>query len=227
MKNWKKYFFEFIVVFLGVTFGLLVEEYRESKQNLENYQFILEAISNDLKNDKKEIQYPIEWAEKTASVLDSMISRKMSDKDYRKCTECRWTLMTTNSFQLNMSGYKLMSSGLEFSQIDNKELLAEIEEFYSYFNHLFGILNTNVDNNAMDNMLFVRDNCEWFGNSDLTDENSVETIIDFLLNDKDFMRRARHTRIIVKDNYLPYLKYTEERIDELIEKIKNEQSKSS
>lgn len=227
MKNWKKYFFEFLVVFLGVTLGLLVEEYRESKQNKENYQFILEAISNDLKNDKKEIQFPIEWAKKSSLVLDSMISRKITEDDYMKCESCRWTLMTTNSFQLNMSGYKLISSGLELSQIDNKELIAEIEEFYSYFNHLFRILNSNVDQNAMDNMTYVRDNCEWFGNSDLTEENSVRLIIDFLINDHNFMRRARHTRIIVKDNYLPYLKYAEERIDILISKIEDEQSKSS
>ncbi len=72
-KEWQKYFFEFLMVFLGVTLGFLVDNLREeiSERNLETEH--IQSLFSDLKQDTIMFQKQMKALEEVVNMCDSVV----------------------------------------------------------------------------------------------------------------------------------------------------------
>jgi len=72
-KNWKSYFWEFLMLFLAVFCGFLAESYRETLVNKEKAHHYIQNMVADLKEDTADVNFAIYYQQLWANHLDSAL----------------------------------------------------------------------------------------------------------------------------------------------------------
>jgi len=70
-KNWKSYFWEFLMLFLAVFCGFLAESYRETLVNKEKAHHYIQNMVADLKEDTADVNFAIYYQQLWVNHLDS------------------------------------------------------------------------------------------------------------------------------------------------------------
>ncbi|TAL44322.1 MAG: hypothetical protein EPN92_08995, partial [Chitinophagaceae bacterium] len=70
-KNWKSYFWEFLMLFLAVFCGFLAENYRETVVNKEKAHHYIQNMVADLKEDTADVNFAIYYQQLWVNHLDS------------------------------------------------------------------------------------------------------------------------------------------------------------
>jgi hypothetical protein len=221
MKDYRKYLFEFVAIFLAITLSFLVDEIREQNQNDENYVYVLSTILSDLKSDTSEIKYPLKWSRQTVHNIDSILNGRMELEILNSCSKCRYSIMSYSHFNFNTTGFNLLNSGIELSQIENRELVAKILDFYSLNIEPNKNINEIINQNAANNLEYFRDNCSWY-KENWSDSTTINEMSEYLLSDHAALSRTRHTQILLRDNFLPHLENLSEKLNKIIAEVENE-----
>jgi len=72
-KNWKSYFWEFLMLFLAVFCGFLAESYRETLVNREKAHHYIQNLVADLKADTTDLNFSIYYQQLWSNHLDSAL----------------------------------------------------------------------------------------------------------------------------------------------------------
>ena len=72
-KNWKSYFWEFLMLFLAVFCGFLAENYRETLVNKEKAHHYIQNLVADLKADTADLNFSIYYQQLWSDHLDSAL----------------------------------------------------------------------------------------------------------------------------------------------------------
>jgi len=72
-KNWKSYFWEFLMLFLAVFCGFLAESYRETLVNKEKAHHYIQNLVADLKADTADLNFSIYYQQLWSNHLDSAL----------------------------------------------------------------------------------------------------------------------------------------------------------
>ena len=99
-KNFKEYFFEFLMIFLAVTMGFFAENIRENISAREKENIDINGLSRNLRKDSAAIVYQIQNNEEGIKEIDSMMELIHSGK-YKENPERLYRLAyATRGFQV-------------------------------------------------------------------------------------------------------------------------------
>ncbi len=132
MKNWRKYAFEFLSIFIAVISAFALNNWNDNRNNRNAESKILSEINNGLEKDLEDIRLNImghKMGMKAADYFRSMIANKPIPKD---SLMFHYFNLTRDFVSIqNTSGYEtLKSRGLEL--IKNDSLRTKVISLYEY-----------------------------------------------------------------------------------------------
>jgi hypothetical protein len=129
-KNWKSYFWEFLMLFLAVFCGFLAEGYHTHLENKGIEKRNLELVVETLRDDLDKIKNNIDYNEQKLKLLDTLISFKETEKTDTLYSK-RFSYLVTKSiyntaFYANMAAIDQMKYSGSLRLVKNKEILTSI-----------------------------------------------------------------------------------------------------
>ena len=98
-RNWKSYFWEFLMLFLAVTLGFFVENQREHYIEHQRAKEFSKSLIKDLQNDIEAVEVQKKTASMYISIVDSLLQLSQSRLDGRTAAQfsfyARFTYWTT------------------------------------------------------------------------------------------------------------------------------------
>ena len=146
-KNWKAYFWEFLMLFLAVFCGFLAEYQLEHKIERDREKVYINNLYEDLKDDVVHFsEYDKTTSELLATIDSMMLLMKSPDKDMyinriyylaRKAT-----MNPQNFFSFNSRTYEQMKNSGHLRLIRNQQVADSVSEYY--FSHQMIDLQNNI-----------------------------------------------------------------------------------
>jgi hypothetical protein len=166
-KNWKSYFWEFLMLFLAVFCGFLAENKREHYVESLRAKEYAKSLFNDLKQDTAEIDAGILQNNFMISAFDSCISigLKMNKKSTVPGSFYYYSRFATNAYSIDWNEStltQLLQSG-NLRYFRNKQLVDKINNYHS----LQGTIRSNNE-------------------TDLLQRNAILTVRSRLLSPKSY-----------------------------------------
>lgn len=168
-NNWKKYFLEFLMLFLAVTLGFFAESLRERQLENKHLQSYMQQMVENLKFDISRCENALKFNVNGSHILDSLRT-EIDNAANGEVHENKLYYLYISSGNFSRVLFKqstiaqLKNSG-NLRLIENKELLNELLEYYdrwivatNFFSEKFDNFLTELKENA-DNF-FYRQNFE-------------------------------------------------------------------
>lgn len=73
-RSWKKYFLEFLMLFLAVFLGFMADGYREKLNEHKREKDYIQSLISDITLDRENIAYALKHTERRIEELDSLCS---------------------------------------------------------------------------------------------------------------------------------------------------------
>jgi len=148
--NWKKYVFEFLMVFFAITLGFFVENYRSSISDRELEIQHIQSLVEDLKQDTALFKSQIKETKAISTMCDSVIL--LLNASNRTARENRLLYFINRQitpklfpFVLNQSTFDEMKSSGTFRLIHQRKLADSISQYYFLSSELTFLNNLIVD----------------------------------------------------------------------------------
>lgn len=140
--NWWYYTLELFVVFIGVTAGFLLNNWREDNANLKLEQKYLSSFHNDLNSDKESLDSLIfrtqEKADRLLAVLkeseyeNKMLSEKLAHEIINQILFMEWLSPTNDTYD------DIINSG-NLNLISDYKVKEKISSYYSLLNEVHNV----------------------------------------------------------------------------------------
>ena len=148
-KNWKSYFWEFLMLFLAVFCGFLAENQREHFVESHRAKEYAKSMLNDMKEDTAEIGGGIRQNIFMLSTFDSCISigKKYIDKPSVPGSFYYYSRFSTNGYTIDWNRStltQLVQSG-NLRYIKNKEIVSKINKYH----YLQGMIASNNESDIL------------------------------------------------------------------------------
>lgn len=132
-KNWKSYFWEFLMLFLAVFCGFLAESYHTHLVNKEIEKRNMEIVVETLKDDVDKIKNNIDYNGQKLKLLDTLISFKEIEKTDTLYSK-RFSYLLTKSiynagYYANTAAIDQMKYSGSLRLVNNKEILTSIFKY--------------------------------------------------------------------------------------------------
>lgn len=139
-KNWKSYFWEFLMLFLAVFCGYLAESYHTHSVNKEIEKRNMELVVDNLKDDVEKFKISINYHEQKAKILDTLISYR-SNTSVDTLNSQRFGYLFSKSiynpvFVSNTAAIDQMKSSGSLRLVKDKVILESIFQYVSMSNLL-------------------------------------------------------------------------------------------
>jgi len=134
-RNWKSYFWEFLMLFLAVSLGAYVENFRESNLHKKEVKAHINSLVSDLQTDILVFESAIERNNYSAQMADSLVELLHSDITNTPAIYVAARTVTANlgyNYANSKSFDQMKSSGL-LRYIKPKDLLDSIGSYYVSF----------------------------------------------------------------------------------------------
>ncbi len=137
-KNWKSYFWEFLMLFLAVSLGAYVENTRESMLHKKEMKTQLNSMLSDLQSDISLFDSVTIRNTYGALMADSLV--EMLHSDITNTTEIYFAARTVTAnlgyYYTNSKSFEQLKTAGLLRYIKNKELLDSIGSYYASFQWL-------------------------------------------------------------------------------------------
>ncbi len=131
-RNWKSYFWEFLMLFLAVTLGFFVENQREHHiENVRAREFS-KSLIQDLQNDIAAIQGHIKTASVYTSIADSMINLSQTRLEGRAAAQFSFYtrfMYWTTSIVWNRATFEQIKNSGSLRYFRNQQLLEKLMRY--------------------------------------------------------------------------------------------------
>jgi hypothetical protein len=134
-KNFKKYFLEFLMIFLAVTMGFFAESYREHLVNKEIEKRNIESFISNVQNDSSNLITAIKFNQDKIKLIDSLIKipGNFSDTLFQKQFFYYMPqLIWTDGYQPDESAFLQMQSSGTLRLIKRQNITDSILNYQSY-----------------------------------------------------------------------------------------------
>lgn len=230
-KNWKSYFWEFLMLFLAVFCGFLAESYHTHLVNKGIEKRNIEMMVSALKNDTVQLNRAIFRGNERVKYLDTLLSFQGTPNidtlvSYRfgdlffKCGQVSY-------FISNDAAFEQMKSSGSIKLIENKSVLDSI---YAY-NQANTIINANKDYLEKHQSAAVQNSSKFMNYQKVfqvkNDPTTFAPDIVYNGNDKiniilEFFNDEAALRMVLHRFYIPQLSRQNEKATTLIEFLKKE-----
>ena len=138
-KNWKSYFWEFLMLFLAVTLGFFVENQREHYiENLRAKEFS-KSLIQDLQNDITAIQRNKKTASYYIALADSLINLSQSPLEGRASAQFSYYtrfMYWTGSVVWNRATFEQIKNSGSLRYFKNQHLLEKLMKYDGIINNI-------------------------------------------------------------------------------------------
>ena len=139
-KNWKSYFWEFLMLFLAVFCGYLAESYHTHSINKDIEKRNMELVVDNLKDDVEKLKSNIRYQEQKVKILDTLISfRHIKNTDTLNSQTFGYLFSKSiynPVFISNTAAIDQMKSSGSLRLVKSKEVLEGIFQYVSMNNLL-------------------------------------------------------------------------------------------
>ncbi|MDH7445774.1 DUF6090 family protein [Aquimarina sp. 2201CG14-23] len=224
-KNWKKYIFEFVSIFIAVVSAFALNNWNENRRDNTAKQKILEELNNGLKNDIEDLNINLNGHKRGIKACEfwrNVIQNKEMTLD---SLQFRFIELTRDYTSLqNSSAYEtLKSRGLEL--IENDSLRSELISLYEYDYYTLKILEEEYEEMQYQKNYFKEIN-EFLAPSFVFDENgvliSLETPINLSKKQKNILMSYLIKIELNRKGVLRFYQKTKKKVKSLEEKITKE-----
>jgi len=142
MKNWKHYIFEFAILFVAVTAGFLVDNWREKLSDRSREREYIRLLINDFKSDKSKLN---DWRvnlEYRNAYLDTLIAEFNLDNLKQKSRELHFYAMNV-SMIISISGLDPTDGAFTLLQNDGFRVIQKRSIIDSVFLYYEGVRRLN------------------------------------------------------------------------------------
>ncbi|GEM_PF-3885991 len=233
MKNLKNnnklinYFFEIIVIIIGITLSFLVNEWRESSKIRSEEIIALETILENLKTDSVNVQREISTLTTSDSLYDYFL-RHVFDKNpmLDSLGKAFQAIFSYSKFTPKSIGYQQLKETGKLNIISNKDLLKNLIELHTTFSELISEQNfidrTFTIKYLSNNLLNDFDLMAISGNySSKLSEKRKEKIFLSGIRNRKFINLVLFTKNIKSGEKSSYVKYSN-KVKELIKEVESE-----
>lgn len=233
-KNWKSYFWEFLMLFLAVFCGYLAESYHTHSVNEEIDKRNMELVVDNLRDDVEKFNSNIRYQEQKVKILDTLISfRHFTNAD--TLNSQTFGLLFSKSiynpvFTSNTAAIDQMKSSGSLRLVKNKEVLESIFQYVSISN----LLSTDRDrlNNSDDlwienasaflDMQYLASSRELTFLDNMTPTKPQNILPNNQQNVRQFFNRAIVRKSILEVLLLPRMRTQQKNAERLIELLEKE-----
>ena len=129
--EWGKLFFELIVVFLGVTAGFVLNNWRMDQEERKIEQKYLASFLQDIKFDIPELEIAVRtdsiWLSRAKPLLNAIINKNIKIDSAQSIIKM---IVTISKIDAHSSTYEEISNSGNLNLITNFELKAQIVDYY-------------------------------------------------------------------------------------------------
>lgn len=232
-KNWKSYFWEFLMLFLAVFCGYLAESYHTHSINKDIEKRNMELVVDNLRDDVEKLKSNIRYQEQKVKILDTLISfRDIKNADTLNSQTFGYLFSKSiynPIFISNMAAIDQMKSSGSLRLVKSKEVLEGIFQYVSMNN----LLSTDRDRLNQGDDLWIENasafldmqylassrELKFFQNSSLKSQNNQTSNQQ---NIYQFFNRAIIRKSILEVLLLPRMHTQQKNAEELIELLQKE-----
>ena len=133
-QNWPTYFFEILVLIIGIYGAFALEEWKENRSNHKKEVFILEKLYNNLQSDTANYNIMLRVIDYHRANTHTIISEMNNIELDSFSVSVAGTLMNTMSMTLSKSAWNTMvASDNILSEFSNKEIIDSLSNYHNLF----------------------------------------------------------------------------------------------
>lgn len=220
-KGIKKYLLyaigEIILVVIGILIALQINNWNNQKNDKAELKSILHLVKLDLEDDIAEVDRTIEVQKQKIGTIDSLIERKIDFENFKKCENCPYFLAGFRSISVSDKGANRLDDKNIAGGENTDSLYYNITSFYQEVKEANGILDELLKEQFISNITTVQNTKTWFG--DWLKRNRTEEIDQYFFSDPMYLNKLTLYGIVLKTNYLEYLKHYKSEAENLLEQI--------
>lgn len=198
-----KYLLEVVVIFVSVMMAFIAEDWRENRQDMEDFSLIMDEIENDIRLDSIEMYSDKRRINDQINCLDQLLNDgSLITIDSISCLEL---IMFIDWPDYVLTGFDQLKNSKIISSGKNAQLMNEIYEYYQWVDYHIFLLSTSVSE--------VHELKEYFINRGFPPVDHEP----FTKSDvNSFQKLQIDTELITRIKYLKYNRRMELRIYEMM-----------
>ncbi|TYA57504.1 DUF6090 family protein [Formosa maritima] len=138
---------EIILVVIGILIALQINNWNEKRLNENKIVSILKEVQNDLKEDILKSKELFSYYETRDSIIQLALNNKLTRENYLGDKKWMYFNVATNAFHLKIhsNGYKNFSDNLDNVPKKYQEIIAPLNEIYTYNKYEIDKFDTRID----------------------------------------------------------------------------------
>ncbi|MEM6893175.1 MAG: DUF6090 family protein [Bacteroidota bacterium] len=209
---------EIILVVIGILIALQINTWNEGRKAQEELTSILKSIAKDLETDAEAIQFVLQEYETKKETSDKLIAGEISLDNFDTYPKTPNLITNYQAFTIQRKGFELLQQLKLNEQSQNDTLIANISEFYNYFDPLLATTNTFMQNSIYNNLEFFQER-PWF--VEWSQKKVTPEMKTFFIEDGEYRKRVAMQNILGTQNYIRFIQEYQKRADELLAHIQN------
>ena len=138
---------EIVLVVIGILIALQINNWNEKRLNENKITSILKEVQNDLKEDILKSKELFSYYEESDSIIQLALNNKLTRADYLGDKKWLYLNVAINAFHLKIhsNGYKNFSDNLDNVPKKYQEIIAPLNEIYTYNKYEIDKFDTRID----------------------------------------------------------------------------------
>jgi len=194
---------EVVLIVVGILFAMSINSWNEERQERKVVNGILSVIANDLKQDRDEVNYIIDFYEKRESTFLKVSYDSINQFNSRDCNLCPGLISDRRLFSVNTRGLHQLNEYHNYSRSNEDTLVFHIVNFYTELNNDVDNFNKLIDDDVFGNLVYWRNTHNWFTSSMLGELDN--DLWNYFVT-QDYRNRVAFHYVLIYKNYLPILK---------------------
>ncbi len=209
---------EIILIVIGILIAVSINNWNKERQRTELKKGIFEVVLNDLKSDTAEVSKILEYYENRRSTFKRVVNNDLSKTEIKQCNICKYIITSRKLISINERGFSQLNDYQNSSVQHVDSLASDIINFYSVTTNSFTTLNDLIETDISNNLKIWRDKYPWYKDF-VFNKQLNEEAINYFRKSREYKNYVAYHYTIVYNNYVPVLKYFQNRSKKLLERI--------
>lgn len=210
---------EILLVMIGILLALQVNNWNEKRNQQNELNNALRAISYDLVTDTTSAAVIIKFYEENQKNSLKIINKEITLDNYKECPQCLGLITIYQPFNIQTKGFeslKAISSRSNSTQKDS--LINDINKVYSQLGPLISKSNERMEDEVLGNFNDFK-SFSWF--VDLSLGRFNQDIVDYFVLSEDYRKRVTGHLILAAGNHLSLAKQYKINAEVILKRIDN------
>lgn len=216
-SNYLKYAFgEILLVMLGILLAMQINNWNESRKQQNQFENILETITQDLKRDTLVAGTIIKYYEQIEKSSLKIINKEINRNNYKEYPEARSLVSRYRPFSIQTKGYDLVREFNSKNEIRNDSIFTTITQFYTPFLQIIDDSNEFVKTEVLNNIEIYKTH-DWF--VDWTQGNYTPEMIIYFTESEEYRKQVASHNLLAGKNHLLFVSTYKQQATKLIDYI--------